>query len=537
MEFFTRYLLVAGDSFAFWAPASAAAFFCLLSVDLLGIAAIFIRVYGKIKLTNRLGWDDLFMLLAGASAVSYTIMAVFQIRYGLSVPIQNRPYEVQLRYQVVNYAGRVFYLSGLTWFKATFSVHDLSFNVERSTGDKDSSNIGICVLLCCRGHEYRRSTESVSSGVTTEIGILLQLMYGLITMTSTCFDILCFSLPFLFMRNQHLSRAQRNHRRGWMYVTFATTFASLVRAFSIGPATAIYTAESESLVVMGSLELHMGIVSTSVPSWYMWMDLSRNGKKRFRDYQPTKFFARLFLPLMFPIYRWCYPLCSKIIAWIGNKVATPGALKLLRRIQDSAFFQIMFWYADANFVEKAIGGRPRLIRMALTIRRWLKIIRAVMSHRIRSFLGMDASPYPGDEFELEYMGGGKKGKRKGKGKAKRKPKANSDSDIPTGEERDGSHVLKPLIRDYKESYMSRRNYNILFTSDKTLDDMLRDEELEYIDSTQWEAFNREGMDFRLRENLAALRDQYIDGILYDELKLTGRLDRKVKKRSGLRRRK
>ncbi|KAK6534162.1 hypothetical protein TWF281_005497 [Arthrobotrys megalospora] len=140
MAFSKRYYLIVDPSApAFWDSASASAFICILSVGTLGAIATSVRLYGKVKLMKTLAWDDMFMLFAAISSIAYTVMAllrkratdvpnirftsnkgIVEVRYGLVVPMQERPYELQEKYEVVNYSARVFYISGLTWFKESF---------------------------------------------------------------------------------------------------------------------------------------------------------------------------------------------------------------------------------------------------------------------------------------------------------------------------------------------------------------------------------------------------------------------------------
>ncbi|KAK6509632.1 hypothetical protein TWF481_004365 [Arthrobotrys musiformis] len=396
MALFMRYPLVDGSASAFWDSRSAAAFICIFTVSILGIAAIFGRVYGKFKLTGTLHWDDLFMLLAGLSSVSYAITALLQIHSGLAIPMQERPYEMQRQFQSLNYTGRVFYLTGLTWFKGAIE------------------------------------------SVTPQIAILLQLMYGLIA------------------NYRYLDTSQRQHRRGWMYVTFATTFVSIMRVFTIAPATSIFSPESEALVIMGTLELNMGIISTSLPGWYMWMDVSRQGKRRFRDYEPFRSIRRLLLPLIDFVQVWVYRLYHSIITKIDDKTVI---------------------------------------------------------------------------FEV------KSSEDSGKEDGKKKPKKFRGLDIPSEEMLDEHDVLESLVTEQRQHFLTNRNYNILFTSDKTLTDMVRDEELEYIESSQWAAFNEQGIEFRLREQLTGGPNRYLDGLLFDEMNMGGRASRNPKGGDGLRQRK
>ncbi|KAF3274721.1 hypothetical protein TWF970_007704 [Orbilia oligospora] len=521
MTLSTRYILVDKDAPAFWDPASASAFICILTVGILGAAAVTVRLYGKLKLTGNLAWDDMFMLLAGISSVSYTVMALLQVRYGLVVPMQERPYEVQLRYQTINYTARVFYLTGLIMSNGRLETKCLVMATFASC-----SAVGITSIIALALAFPQGAVE----GVTLQIGILLQLMYGFIAITSTCFDIICFALPFLFLDNRYLNTVQRNHRRGWMYVTFATTFSSIMRAFTIAPATSIFSTESEALVIMGTLELNMGIISTSLPSWYMWMDISRKGKRKFRDYQPIRSLRRLFLPLANPLQRWVRRSYYNFITKNEDKMGMSKILRQLQQIQDLPYYQMLFWNAEVNPIERAMGIRAKFWNITSRFQRWLRITEADLSYRFRTFIRLNKSPSLSDGIELDSTEENDK-------REKSKTKGRSDLDIPTNEQFNEGQDMEPLLKEQRESFLTNRNYNILFTSDKTLTDMIRDEELEYIEGIQWQAINEEQVDFKMRQNLAPTQNRNLDGLLFDEGSTSGWANGKTGKQRGIRRRK
>ncbi|KAF3186791.1 hypothetical protein TWF788_003012 [Orbilia oligospora] len=407
MALSTRYILVDKDAPAFWDPASASAFICILTVGILGAAAVTVRLYGKLKLTGNLAWDDMFMLLAGISSVSYTVMALLQVRYGLVVPMQERPYEVQLRYQTINYTARVFYLTGLMWFKAS------------------AMQLSIC--------------------------------------------------------------PEKPSKR-------------------------------------------MDIISTSLPSWYMWMDISRKGKRKFRDYQPIRSLRRLFLPLANPLQRWVRRSYYNFITKNEDKMGMSKILRQLQQIQDLPYYQMLFWNAEVSPIERAMGIRAKLWNITSKFRRWLRITEADLSYRFRTFIRLNQSPSQSDGIELDSTEENSK-------REKSKIKGHSDLDIPGNEQFNEGQDMEPLLKEQRESFLTNRNYNILFTSDKTLTDMIRDEELEYIEGIQWQAINEEQVDFKMRQNLAPTQNRNLDGLLFDEGSTSGWANGKAGKQRGIRRRK
>ncbi|KAK6333634.1 hypothetical protein TWF730_003819 [Orbilia blumenaviensis] len=513
MALLTRfYVLVDEHAPPFWDPASASAFICILSVGVLGAAAAGGRLYGKFKLTKKFAWDDMFMLLAAVSSVSYTIMALLQVRYGLVVPMQQRPYEVQIEYEMINYAARVFYLTGLTWFKLSLCVtcHKMSngrleTKIMVLATFAACSAIGITSIIAL----LQAFPPGAVEGVTLHVGILLQLMYGFIS------------------NNRYLNTVQRKHRRGWMYVTFATTFSSIIRAFTIAPATSIFSTESEALIVMGVLELNMGIISTSLPAWYMWMDISRKGKRKLRDYQPFRFLRRLLLPLTNPAQRLARENYYKFITTIEDKTSMWRIIQQVQRIQELPYYQMLYWNAEANPAEKVIGRQTRLYNIAFRFRRWFNITKADLSYRLRRISGLRKASFLPNEIEFELTG---RNKEQMKDKLEQRP-----VNISEDENFDEVQFMEPLLKQQRESFLTNRNYNILFTSDKTLTDMMRDEELEYINSVQWNAFKDEGVDWKLRQNFASGQTHHLNSFLFSDNVTSSRVDGNLKGRCGRRR--
>ncbi|KAF3319089.1 hypothetical protein TWF173_003542 [Orbilia oligospora] len=379
MALSTRYILVDKDAPAFWDPASASAFICILTVGILGAAAVTVRLYGKLKLTGNLAWDDMFMLLAGV---------LFRTRY--------LPFHTLSWLYSINYTARVFYLTG---------------------------------LMC----------------------------------------------------------PEKSSKR-------------------------------------------MDIISTSLPSWYMWMDISRKGKRKFRDYQPIRSLRRLFLPLANPLQRWARRSYYNFITKNEDNMGMSKILRQLQQIQDLPYYQMLFWNAEVNPIERAMGIRAKLWNITSRFQRWLRITEADLSYRFRTFIRLNKSPSLSDGIELDSTEENDK-------REKSKTKGRSDLDIPANEQFNEGQDMEPLLKEQRESFLTNRNYNILFTSDKTLTDMIRDEELEYIEGIQWQAINEEQVDFKMRQNLAPTQNRNLDGLLFDEGSTSGWANGKAGRQRGIRRRK
>ncbi|KAK6516912.1 hypothetical protein TWF506_006796 [Arthrobotrys conoides] len=302
-----------------------------------------------------------------------------------------------------------------------------------------------------------------------------------------------------------------------------------MRAFTIAPATSIFSTESEALVIMGTLELNMGIISTSLPSWYMWMDISRKDKRKFREYQPIRFLRRLFLPLLNPLQRWFRRSYHNFIQRNDDRATASRILRQLQKVQRLPYYQMLFWNAEGDPLEKAIGIRAKFWNIAFRIRRWFRITEADLSYRLRTFMTLNKAPSSSDGIELDSTE--ENGKKQREGEKKNKP----DLDIPTKEQLNGAQEMDPLLKEQRASFLTNRNYNILFTSDETLTDIIRDQELGYIEKVQWEAINEEEVDFKLRQNLSASQNHHLDGLLFDEGYTDGRADGKARRRRGARR--
>ncbi|KAF3212536.1 hypothetical protein TWF679_005727 [Orbilia oligospora] len=274
----------------------------------------------------------------------------------------------------------------------------------------------------------------------------------------------------------------------------------------------------------------MDIISTSLPSWYMWMDISRKGKRKFRDYQPIRSLRRLFLPLANPLQRWVRRSYYNFITKNEDKMGMSKILRQLQQIQDLPYYQMLFWNAEVSPIERAMGIRAKLWNITSKFRRWLRITEADLSYRFRTFIRLNQSPSQSDGIELDSTEENSK-------REKSKIKGHSDLDIPGNEQFNEGQDMEPLLKEQRESFLTNRNYNILFTSDKTLTDMIRDEELEYIEGIQWQAINEEQVDFKMRQNLAPTQNRNLDGLLFDEGSTSGWANGKAGKQRGIRRRK
>ncbi|KAK6534163.1 hypothetical protein TWF281_005498 [Arthrobotrys megalospora] len=305
-----------------------------------------------------------------------------------------------------------------------------------------------------------------------------------------------------------------------------------MRAFAIAPATSTFSTESESLVIMGVLELNMGIISTSLPTWYMWMDISRQDKRRFREYQPFRFIRRVTLPLTFILQRWTRESYKRLVTRIEEKMTISRIIRQFQRIQNLPYYKMLYWSPEANPAQKVIGRQTRLYNIAFRLRRWFRITLADISHRFKTFFGLNEDPLPIKERKLALR---KKRSKSSKRFKKKKPRY---SDISDDEDLYELTAAEPLLKQQRECFLTNRNYNILFTSGETATDRIRDEELELMNDNQRDLLNSEDMDWKMKQNLVGSQDRNLDRLIFHE-NTTGRRNHRNmgKDLGGVRRRK
>ncbi|KAI4594722.1 hypothetical protein KJ359_007525 [Pestalotiopsis sp. 9143b] len=101
---------------------------CVFS-SILMIIVVATRCYVR---RAKLGLDDALVVLGVGPALVYNAFAIVQTKYGLGLPLPDRPLAGKETYTFYNYAGRPFLMFGLTCFKVALCITYLRM-IDRTT--------------------------------------------------------------------------------------------------------------------------------------------------------------------------------------------------------------------------------------------------------------------------------------------------------------------------------------------------------------------------------------------------------------------
>ncbi|ETS76243.1 hypothetical protein PFICI_11630 [Pestalotiopsis fici W106-1] len=91
---------------------------CVFS-SILMVAAVATRCYVRRK---KFGLDDVLVVLGAGPALVYNAFAIVQTKYGLGLPLADRPAADKETYTFYNYVGRPFLMTSLTCFKVALCI-------------------------------------------------------------------------------------------------------------------------------------------------------------------------------------------------------------------------------------------------------------------------------------------------------------------------------------------------------------------------------------------------------------------------------
>ncbi|EPS35644.1 hypothetical protein H072_10912 [Dactylellina haptotyla CBS 200.50] len=371
------YFLVDPRSPQYWDRESVASFICIFTTSLIGLTAWWLRAYVKHKLYAKILWDDILMALAELFSLIYTGFAFAQIRYGLAIPMYDRPPVLEEMFQGPNYYGRVFYLGGIMFFKLSLCVTCHRMTHGRLEGKYAVMFVfGCCIALsvmCMVALMMAFPPGSVEYPLPgVDLLPYTTVIYSTVATISTTCDMMCFVIPLIYIKPTFLREERLRVRSGWMWITFLTTCISILRGVAIMPATTEYSAESKDLVLLGILELNIGILTTSIPALHVWMDISREGKMGFRSYQPLKLiysYSQFFL----------YPLPK---FWRGKKASLNAYTDALHnykfdrrfsRLMKTGSYKVFFGPAGAEPTLKDVMKSTRSKKAKSGFQRWWAI--------------------------------------------------------------------------------------------------------------------------------------------------------------------
>ncbi|KAI9788511.1 MAG: hypothetical protein M1816_006851 [Peltula sp. TS41687] len=256
------------------------------------IVMISMRCYVRMIMLRSVGADDWTILFSAICSIIYNALAIAQSRWGLGLPIAQRPAANTLDYKALNYAGRPFYMAGITGFKVALCLAYLRIVPPRNKRIFKPliwfvliscvlAHLAGTLVLILQCNPVRKSFYPTTPGHCLPDP---QTFYALAVIT-IFFDCVIFLLPIPL-----LARVQINMRRkialiGVFLLGLFTTVCSIMRLVQIR--TISKNGNSTMLVLWGTIEMNVGIALTCLPTLTPLFHFFRE-KTAHLGYKPNK---------------------------------------------------------------------------------------------------------------------------------------------------------------------------------------------------------------------------------------------------------
>ncbi|KAH8688837.1 integral membrane protein [Talaromyces proteolyticus] len=220
---------------------------------------------------RRLGADDYVMLVAMLFSIVYNILCIVQTRYGLGLPLKDRPKPNLITYTKVNFAGRPFYQFGIGLFKLALCISYL-----RLLSGTTKKNYRILILtvavISTLGHlawtlililncnPVSKSWLPMEEGTCLPFG---PTNYGMAGFSIAC-DMTTILLPIPLLLQLKVRPVQKVGIICLFSLGLFTTICSILRLTQI-KVIAYGNGDSTMLVLWGTIEFNIGNIITSVP--------------------------------------------------------------------------------------------------------------------------------------------------------------------------------------------------------------------------------------------------------------------------------
>ncbi|KAJ5969291.1 hypothetical protein N7501_005539 [Penicillium viridicatum] len=241
-----------------------------LGLTILMVFTVSLRLFLRAR-ASRWQAADYVMVVSMAFAVIYSALCISQSRYGLGLPLKQRPAANYLTYAKLNYIGRPFYQVGIAGFKASLC---LSYLRLISGTSKRGYQIVIWIVIAAStlGHiagalslifnctPIRRSWNHNVPGTCLPVG---GLFYGLAIYTIIT-DVTIIVLPIPLLLGLNIKVAQKAGVMCLFLLGLFTTVCSIMRLTQI-QRVGFGDGNSTMLVLWGTIEFNVGNIVTCIP--------------------------------------------------------------------------------------------------------------------------------------------------------------------------------------------------------------------------------------------------------------------------------
>ncbi|KAF4982460.1 hypothetical protein FZEAL_1914 [Fusarium zealandicum] len=239
-------------------------------LGLLSTSVVFARLW--IRFQNRgLASDDWMSALSALFSLIYSALCIAQTRYGLGLPIKERPKENLLPYTKVNFAGRPVYQLGISFFKIALLISYLRLlnGTYHNTYRKIVwftialvflAHLGCTLSLLFACKPVARSWNPMIDGTCLLPGPSFT-GYAVVSIIS---DIVVALLPIPILMKLEVRLGKKLGLIGIFVLGLFTTICSIMRYTQIDQISA-GDGNSTMLILWGTIEFNVGNMVSSLP--------------------------------------------------------------------------------------------------------------------------------------------------------------------------------------------------------------------------------------------------------------------------------
>ncbi|RBR26805.1 uncharacterized protein FIESC28_00386 [Fusarium coffeatum] len=240
-------------------------------LTILSLSIVTTRLYIRWKARGMAG-DDWMSGLSMLFALIYSCICIAQTRYGLGLPIPDRPKENLIPYTRINFAGRPFYQLGISFFKIALLISYL--RLLRGTDNKTyrmviwitialvfMSHLGCTLALVFACSPVDRSWNPLKEGKCLPPGPSFT-GYAVVTIVA---DIVVAVLPIPVLLKLEIKLAKKIGLIAIFTLGIFTTVCSIQRYRQIDRIQDPKDGNSTMLVLWGTIEFNVGNIVSSLP--------------------------------------------------------------------------------------------------------------------------------------------------------------------------------------------------------------------------------------------------------------------------------
>ncbi|KAI9892305.1 MAG: hypothetical protein M1814_001504 [Vezdaea aestivalis] len=234
------------------------------------LVIVCLRGYVRAVMLRSFGADDWTILFSAVCSVVYNGLAIGQSRWGLGLPLKLRPKMNLNQYSVINFAGRPFYMAGITGFKVALCLAYLRIVHQNNIFYKHLiwsililavlTHLGGTLVLIFQCNPIKKSWQPLTPGVCLRNDITFYVLAGI----TIVFDCIIFFLPIPLLARVKINRRRKIALIGVFLLGLFTTVCSVMRMVQI--IQIAKDGNSTMLVLWGTVEMNVGIGLTCIPT-------------------------------------------------------------------------------------------------------------------------------------------------------------------------------------------------------------------------------------------------------------------------------